>query len=407
VKRNLKVNNSTRRGIFKLLWVFLFSFFVTRKTKADLIISDFEKSTGFRNYGLPSKFEKIFRWIIANPSLKGNGVSYTPLNKLSGSLVPNGLHFERHQHGVKEINPELYELVINCFNKKEKFSLKRLRSFEFVTHKTFIECGGNSNVLYNKEPIKSSVDHIHGLFSVSEWTGIVLKDLLKSYLNKINKNTWLEFTSYDKGNYNISLPLIRVLDKAILCLYQNGEPIRPEQGYPVRLVIPGFEGSTHVKWLRKISFRNGPVFSRNETSRYTDLLPNGKSRQFSFVMELKSTILQPTHGDVLKKGKIVISGLAWSGDSNIKQVEVSKNSGKSWKSAKIDEKKSKIVRFFYSFEWNGEEIILQSRCIDENNKIQPSRKEFLKKMGYNAYYHFNGITSWKINSDGSVEHVYV
>jgi sulfane dehydrogenase subunit SoxC len=325
---------------------------------------------------------------------------------LNGTITPNGLHFERHHYGVKEVNPDQYILTINLFQKIKKFTLNDLRSKKIRIFKTFIECGGNSNVMYNERPIKSSVDLIHGLFSVSEWSGVFIKDLLKKDEKHIKK-LWLEFTSYDKGSYNISLPISKIIDKAFLALYQNGEPLRPEQGYPVRLIVPGFEGSTHVKWLKQIDLRKKPVFSRNETSRYTDLLPSGKSRQFSFEMELKSVILYPSHGDKLSFGESIITGLAWSGSSKIKRVEISTDLGKTWRMARTNNPDSNVVRFFYPITWQGKEMIIQSRCMDENNKIQPNRKEFLRKMGPNAYYHNNAITSWKIHSTGFVEHVYI
>ena len=398
-----------RRNLFKFFFSFLFSIFFIKKAKSDLIVTDFEKRTGFRNYGLPSKFEKIFRWIIANSNLQGNGVSYTPLSRLVGTIVPNGLHFERHHYGVPLKKPDDFFLKIEGLDgEKFEYSINRLRSEKLLSIKTFIECGGNSNVLYNAKPVKTSVDYIHGLFSISEWTGIplgrFLVNLTEKYKNK--KNIWIEFSSFDKGTYNISLP-IKVLElNSLLALYQNGEPIRPEQGYPLRLIIPGWEGSTHVKWLNKIKFRYGPAYTRNETSRYTDLLPNGKSRQYSFLMDLKSIITSPTFGDKVQIGNNLITGLAWSGSSLIKKVEVSLDGGFLWKKAQISSKNQSVVRFNFDFKWDGNEVIVQSRCTDNKNKTQPSRKEVIENLGSNAYYHFNGITSWKIDKNGSVEHVY-
>jgi sulfane dehydrogenase subunit SoxC len=263
--------------------------------------------------------------------------------------------------------------------------------------------------MYNENPLQTGVDFIHGLFSISEWSGVPLKSIfsISSIKKKITNESWLEFTSYDSGSYNISLPFMPLLENGFLALYQNGEPIRPEQGYPVRLIIPGWEGSTHVKWLKSISFRYAPAFTRNETSRYTDLLPTGKSRQYSFFMQSKSIILRPSPGQNVKPGKIIISGLAWSGVSVVEKVDISLDGGKSWNNAELDEKNKNFVRFNFSINWNKEEMIIQSRCKDRTKFVQPSRKEFMKKMGNNAYYHYNAITSWKINADGSVLHVYV
>ena len=403
-----KITNN-KRTFFKFsffgFWALIFG---NKKALSNLKVSDFEKNTGFRNYGIPSKFEKIFRWIISNPITKGNGVSYTPLSKLHGSIVPNGLHFERHHYGVKEINPKNYYLIIEVGSKKIQFNLDQLKKIKKFSLKTFIECGGNSNVMYNKKPLQSGADLIHGLFSISEWTGVKLSKLfehnkIETYLKSFK---WLEFTSFDKGSYNISLPLKNVIKNGFLALYQNGEPIRPEQGYPVRLIIPGWEGSTHVKWLKKITFRNSPVFSRNETSRYTDLLPSGKSVQYSFLMASKSLILSPSPGQQIIPGKNIITGLAWSGSSYIKSVEITVDGGQSWFNAKLDEKKKAVVRFNFEYNWEGNEIVISSRCKDGKNKIQPSRINFLRKMGSNAYYHYSGRTSWRIDSNGNVSHTY-
>lgn len=407
------LKNKKRRSLFKSLILFLFlPFFLFYKKKgASHTLTDFERESGFSGYGVPSKFERLYRWIISNSNFKGNGVSYTPLSRLEGVIVPNGLHFERHHYGIKEINPSDYS--INFINKKkiiENVLISELKKMEMITIQTFIECGGNSMNMYNDEPVNTRVDLIHGLISFSEWTGVSLKLFLKKFSeNKyLNSSKWLEFESSDKGSYNISIPYDQAFNKGLLALYQNGEAIRPEQGYPLRLIIPGWEGSTHVKWLKNIKLRDTPVYSRNETSKYTDLLPNGKSRQFSFLMQSKSIILKPSPGIKVSKGPINISGIAWSGSAQIKRVQISFDSGKSWNNCMITNKMSSanMKRFNYNYQWNGEEVIIQSRCIDSNDYIQPNRKVFLKKMGKNARYHFNAITSWKIKKDGSIKHVY-
>lgn len=405
---NLKPN---KRSFIKFLFLSIFStFFFTSKKLKSINLKAFEDTTGFKNYGKPSKFEKIFRWISANPKLKGNGASYSPLSRLRGLIFPNGLHFERHHYGVKQIDPVKYKLSLLGIPKNEiTFSLHDLRSMKLLSLKTFIECGGNSNAMYNSNPLNTNVDLIHGLISFSEWTGVPLINIFKKLKFKSNiYPKWIEFESSDNGRYNISIPFKKAMSSGILALYQNGEPLRPEQGYPVRLIIPGWEGSTHVKWLRFIKFRDTPVHSRNETSRYTDLLENGKSRQFSFFMRTKSIIVDPHLGKKINPGENIISGIAWSGDALIKKVEISYDSGKKWINCPFENKdKSNMVRFQQKFEWSGEELIIQSRCKDSRNYTQPSRNKFLKKMGKNAYYHYNGMTSWKINRDGYISHVYI
>ena len=259
------------------------------------------------------------------------------MSKLKGTITPNGLHFERHHYGVKDINPKNYQLKIETPQKKRIFTLKDLRQNKIITKRVFIECGGNSNLLYNKTPTQTKLDLIHGLFSCAEWSGVLLKTLISENFKKseIKKYKWVELLSYDKGSYNLSLPISNIINKSFLALYQNGEPIRPEQGYPVRFIMPGYEGSTSVKWLKKITLRQTPVFSRNETSRYTDLLPSGKSRQFSFNMMPKSIITEPSFGDKLEKGNITIHGIAWSGISLINRVQISLNGGKSWRETEL------------------------------------------------------------------------
>ena len=247
-------NNShnSKRSFFKISILSFFTTLLWKKiTFSDYKITKFEKETGFRNYGFPSKFEKIFRWIVSNPVSKGNGVSYTPISKLKGTIVPNGLHFERHHYGIEDLNPKKYKLIIEIDSLNISWNLNQLRNKQIFSTKTFIECGGNSNVMYNNVPLQSNTDLIHGLLSYSEWSGVRLKDLFSDKkISKLIKNyQWLEFVSYDKGAYNISLPLKDILKSGFIALYQNGEAIRPEQGYPARLIIPGWEGCSNFVFI--------------------------------------------------------------------------------------------------------------------------------------------------------------
>ena len=385
-----------------------------KKVKAHPTVSEYEEMTGFRYYGQPSKYEKIFRWIIANASLQGNGLSYTPLSKLNGNITPNGLHFERHHYGVPIKKPEEYRLeIIDLEGRKRIFSIDDLKNENLLTIKTFIECGGNSNVMYNPRPIKSSVDHIHGLFSISEWTGISLKILLEEFVSlyRNKKNIWIEFTSFDKGSYNISLPIKVVKEKSLIAFYQNGEPIRPEQGYPMRLVVPGWEGNMWIKWIRRLEIGDKPWHHREETSKYTDLFKDGNARRFSWEMDAKSVITNPSpqapilHG----KGPMVVTGVAWSGRGKISHVDVSIDGGISWNQAKLSgpaDTKS-MHRFYYEFEWQGQQLLLQSRAQDDTGYVQPTKDQLRSVRGENSIYHNNGIQTWAIDKNGIAENVEV
>ena len=274
----------------------------------------------------------------------------------------------------------------------------------------FIECGGNS--FYNSNAFPIAIDRtcgsIHGLMSTSEWTGVPLKNILKEA--GIKKDAlWLLAEGADAGAMSRSLPLEKALDDTLIALYQNGERIRPEQGYPIRLVVPGWEGNISIKWLRRIKLTKKPTYTKDETSKYSDLLANGKTLQFTFPMEVKSVITQPTAGAIpLKKGPIHITGLAWSGLGKIKKVEVSTDKGKTWNTAQIDGANQQLspVRFRYNWIWNGEECSIESRATDSKNNVQPQRKDWSIKYGLGHLYHNNSIQIWRIMPDGQIYNEY-
>ncbi len=239
----------------------------------------------FSNYGQPSAHEKeTIRWTMGNSMAKGNGVSWTPLHDLEGTITPNGLHFERHHNGVPQIDPQKHQLLIHGVVKKPLiFDMDVLLRYPMVSRQCFIECGGNSNTGWRDEPIQTAAGYFHGMVSCSEWTGIPLKILLnKTILEESAK--WVIAEGGDASMMNVSIPLEKMMDDCFLAIYQNGERIRPENGYPLRLIVPGWEGVVNVKWLRRLHLCNTPTMARNETSKYTELLPSGKARQFTFVM---------------------------------------------------------------------------------------------------------------------------
>jgi sulfane dehydrogenase subunit SoxC len=186
--------------------------------------------------------------------------------------------------------------------------------------------------------------------------------------------------------------------------------LRPEQGYPARLVVPGWEGNMWVKWLRRLEVGDQPWYAREETSKYTDLLPDGRARQFTFVMDAKSVITSPSpQAPVAAKGFLVISGLAWSGRGTVKRVDVSLDGGRNWREARIDGAvfDKACVRFYAETEWNGEELLLQSRAVDDTGYVQPTKNDLRKIRGTSSIYHNNGIQTWRVAANGEVENVEV
>jgi len=366
---------------------------------------------GFSPYGGPSPYEKdVVRFAAPNRVMRDNGVSFTPLHLLEGSITPNGLHFERHHNGVPAIEPDRHKLLIHGLVKKPLvFSVDALLRYPLLSRQCFIECGGNSNAGWNRIPSQSPAGYVHGLVSNSEWTGIPLGTLLQE-AGVDKQAAWLVAEGADAFAMDVSIPLEKALDDAMLALYQNGERLRPENGYPLRLVLPGWEGVTSVKWLRRLQLVDKPVMARNETARYTDLLPSGKARQFSFVMETKSLITSPSASMTLKSGPGLyqITGLAWSGRGRISKVEVSTDGGKSWSEAALQEPvlARAMTRFRIPWRWNGAPALLQSRAVDETGAVQPARQALIARRGRHGFYHYNAIVTWKVDSDGLVSHVY-
>ncbi len=364
----------------------------------------------FSNYGKPSLHEnKTIRWAMGNSMAPGNGVSWTPLHDLEGTITPNGLHFERHHNGVPQIDPAQHQLMVHgLVSNPLIFSIENLLRYPMRSIFCFIECGGNSNAGWRNIPIQTQVGYFHGMASCSEWTGIPLHVLLEEAGIK-SSATWLIAEGADAAAMNISIPLDKALDDCIVALYQNGERIRPENGYPLRLVVPGWEGVLNVKWLRRLHLISQPSMTRNETSKYTELLPSGKARQFSFIMDAKSLITNPSLGyKMAKPGLYQITGLAWSGRGKITTVEVSADGGKTWAEAELQEPVMArcFTRFRIPWQWEGDQVIIKSRATDETGYRQPERETLIKQRGTNGYFHYNAVVSWKIQADGLISHVY-
>ena len=364
----------------------------------------------FSNYGQPSIHEKeAIRWISANSGAPGNGISWSPLHKLEGIITPNGLHFERHHNGVPAIDPERHRLRLHGLVRNPiSFGVDDLLRYPMVSRICFVECGGNSNAGWHEEPIQTPAGYFHGLASCAEWTGVPLATLLDE-AGLLPEARWLIAEGADAAAMNISIPVEKALDDTLVALYQNGERIRPENGYPMRLILPGWEAVLSVKWLHRLQAAKEPVMARNETAKYTELQPDGKARQFTFLMDAKSFITHPSPGYRLRgPGLYPISGLAWSGRGKIRKVEVSADGGQSWAEAALQEPilSKCFTRFRLPWRWDGSPRILKSRAIDETGYQQPERATLIAERGRNGYFHYNAIVSWAVAADGSLSHVY-
>ncbi len=366
-----------------------------------------------REYGAPSAHAAIKRAVLKpyGDMAPGSGVSLTPLQSIHGTITPNGLHFERSHNGVPDISPEQHELFIHGLVKQPlKFSYNDLLRYPTITRICFIECAGNSFFNSNlvPEPQQVPVGHLHGLISTAEWTGIPLSVLLdEAGIEPHGK--WLLAEGADAAAMSRSIPIKKALDDVMLALYQNGEPVRPEQGYPMRLVVPGFEGNMNVKWLRRLKVTATPTYTKDETSKYTELMPSGKSRLFTYAMGVKSTITQPSTGfNLTRQGIYEVSGLAWSGHGRITRVEVSADAGKTWADAALSEPNLPMspVRFRIPWRWDGAVSTLMSRAHDDKGNVQVMRAEWSKQYAAGQLYHYNGIQAWRIASSGEVSNVF-
>ena len=332
--------------------------------------------------------------------------SRTPIHELHGIITPADLHFERHHGGIPTIDPERYSLVIHgMVERPMTFTLRDLKRLPAVSRLCFVECSGNGGAAYNRNPRpEASPQQIDGLLSTSEWTGVALATLLREVGVRPGA-TWLLAEGGDAAVMARSVPLEKAWDDAMIAFGQNGEAIRPEQGYPARLLLPGWEGNAQVKWIRRIEVSDGPFMTRDETSKYTDPLADGTSRQFSLVMDAKSTITFPTFPYVLpERGWWEISGLAWSGRGRITGVAVSTDGGRTWRPAEPQEPvlSKCTTRFRYLWNWDGRATTLMSRAMDETGYVQPALETLMAARGEGSAYHYNSIRPWNVTSDGRV-----
>jgi sulfane dehydrogenase subunit SoxC len=387
---------------------------VSSASAEPLVVESWMKEPGaaFAPYGQPSRFEdKVVRAILSppNPPLPGIGTARTPLHLLDGMITPSGLHFERSHSGIPDIDPDQHRLVIHGLVRRPLvFTLEALHRYPMQSRIAFIECAGNSGALNAPQPQPLGIAAIHGLLGCSEWTGVKVSILLDE-AGVDPTARWVIAEGADAAGMSRSIPLAKMMDDALLCLYQNGEAVRPSNGYPVRLLLPGFEGNMNVKWLRRLKLTSGPAMTKDETSKYTILLQDEKAWQFVFPMEVKSVITRPAPGITLKgPGFYEISGLAWSGNGSIRQVEVSADGGQSWAPAALQGPilPKAPVRFRAPWQWSGGPAVLQSRATDDTGMVQPMRRAFAAERGLRGVYHYNAIASWRIDEKGEATNVY-
>lgn len=337
----------------------------------------------------------------------GGVVSFTPLQDLEGIITPADLHFERHHGGVPEIDPSSYSLLIHgMVDRPTVFTLADLKRFPPRSMIRFLECSGNGRRSYRREGVRreTTPQRADGLTSTSEWIGVPLSTLFDE-VGASSKASWFLAEAMDAAVMTRSIPIAKAWDDALIAYGQNGEALRPEQGYPARLFLPGFEGSSNVKWIRRIEIADRPFMTREETSKYTDPLPHGTARSFSFVMDAKSLITYPAYPVKLSgKGWWGITGIAWSGRGKILRVDVSTDGGDRWHQAELEEPvlPKCHTRFRLPWKWEGGEAVLMSRATDETGYSQPSVGELLDVRGSGTQYHLNHVRAWTVRADGSV-----
>ena len=363
-------------------------------------------------YGLPIRFEsdvirRNVEWLTADTI---SSINFTPIHALDGTITPQGCAFERHHSGAIELAKEDYRLMINgLVDTPLVFTYADLERFPRENHVYFCECAANSGMEWAGAQLNGA-QFTHGMIHNMEYTGVPLRTLLQE-AGYQTAGKWVYVEGADASSNGRSIPMEKALDDVLVAFKANGEALRKEHGYPVRLVVPGWEGNMWIKWLRRIEVSDAPVESREETSKYTDVLEDGTARKWTWAMDAKSVITSPspqspiTHGP----GPLVISGLAWSGRGAITRVDVSTDGGKSWQIARLAKpgEKMALSRFYLDIDWDGSEMLLQARAMDDTGYVQPTKNQLREVRGLNSIYHNNGIQTWWVRTTGEAENVEV
>ena len=363
-------------------------------------------------YGQPSKHETALlrRESPGLTRVSAASVSFAPLQGLFGIITPSGLHFERHHQGWHDIDPTQHRLMINGLVKTPKvYTMDDLMRLPAVSRMHFIECGANTAMEWGNVAVPS-VQYTHGMLSCSEFTGVPLSLLLDDCGFDKKTAKFILAEGADGSSMTRTIPIDRALDDVFVAWGMNGEMLRPENGYPLRLIVPGIQGVSWVKWLRRIEVGDQPWGSKDEAIHYVDLMPDGLHRQYTSIQECKSVITTPSGGQVLlDKGFYNITGLAWSGRGKVKRVDVSVDGGKNWKTARLEGPvlNKCLTRFNLDWIWDGKPVVLQSRAIDDTGYVQPKLNELRAVRGTRSIYHNNAIQSWLIAESGEVSNVQV
>jgi sulfane dehydrogenase subunit SoxC len=363
-------------------------------------------------YGVPSRFEESVRR-RESPGLTRtahSSVSFTPLQRLFGTITPSGLHFERHHAGVPDIDPEQHRLMIHGLVRSPRvYSMDDLLRFPSVSRVHFIECGANTGMEWANVAVPT-VQYTHGMLGCSEWTGVPLATLLDEVGIDRARARFVLAEGADGASLTRTIPLEMAQDDVLVVYGQNGERLRPEQGYPLRLLVPGVQGVSSVKWLRRLEVGDAPWNTREESLHYVDLVPGGVHRQYTWIQEAKSVITSPSGGQVLlDRGYHAITGLAWSGRGKVRRVDVSTDGGRNWRTARLQPpvQAKALTRFTLDWEWNGGPALLQSRVEDDTGFVQPTIRQLRAVRGTRSIYHNNAIQTWRVDPSGAVANVQV
>lgn len=361
-----------------------------------------------RPYGERSRFEQVTRDKFARSKTDEIAAStLTPLDETLGIITPSSLHFEVHRGGVPDIDPAKHRLLIHgMVDRPLILTVEEIRRLPSTSRILFLECQGNSQLEW-RAPVGKNVRDTHGATSCSEWTGVLLSLLLREV--GVQKGAgWVLAEGADGSGNERSLPIAKAMDDVLVAYGQNGEAARPENGYPLRLIVPGWTGNINVKWLRRLKVVDRPYLTRMDTVGQPILLPDGKARQLNFVMEAKSVITSPSGGQRLRgPGFHEVRGLAWTGRGLIRRVEISADGGKRWRDAQLQNPVLPLAhtRFRFDWQWDGREAVLQSRCTDETGYVQPTLVELAKVRGLSSRFFNNAIQSWRVAADGSIHNV--
>src|SRR5579862_1153335 len=379
-----------------------------------LTLPEHSKSLGqpvaARGYGEPSQYEKNLQR-RQSPGLTQVGaasVSFCPLQGLFGIITPNGLHFERHHQGWWDIDPSKHRLMVMGLVKEAKvYTMDDLMRLPAVSRIHFIECGANTGMEWGNVSVPT-VQYTHGMLSCCEFTGVKLSTLLDDCGFDRKKGRYVLAEGADGSGMTRTIAMDRALDDVIVAWAMNGEMLRPENGYPLRLVAPGIQGVSWVKWLRRLKVGDEPFGAKDEVIHYVDLMPDGMLRQYTSIQECKSVITSPSGGQfLLDKGFYNVTGLAWSGRGRVKRVDVSADGGRNWRTARLEIPvlAKALTRFNIDWAWDGSPAILQSRAIDETGYVQPKINQLRAVRGTRSIYHNNAIQSWRVDASGEVTNV--